>query len=120
MPLGSILTEIGARDVRALALDCTQSLQIESDRGINVAARLHELPRQRANRARLAQTIEDPAAFAEAVEEAGSAQELQMTRYPRLALPQNFSKLAHGEFAAGAKDDEPQSGRLGHRAQHSQ
>src|SRR6516162_1560485 len=105
---------------RKLALDRAQSLKIESDRRIGVAARGHKLARQRTRRARLAQAIKDPATLTEAVEQAGLTQKLQVTRYPRLALPQNLRKLAHGELTAGAKDDEPQPGRLGHRAQRSQ
>src|SRR6202007_1872527 len=117
VPLGGIFAEIGARNVRALAFARTQSLKIQSDRGIGITARRDELSRQRAYRARLAQAIEDPAAFAEAVEETGSAQELQVTRYSRLALPQNLSKLAHSELAAGTWEIEPQPSRLRHRAQ---
>jgi hypothetical protein len=67
----------------------------------------------------LAQAIKDPAAFAKAVEQAGSAKELQVTRYSRLALPQNLRKLAYGQLAAGTQDNKPQPGRLGNRAQRS-
>ena len=120
MPLGGIFAEIGARDVGALVLDRAQTLQIERDRRIGIAARCHELSRQRPDRARLPQTIKDPAAFAETIEEAGLAQQLQVTRNPWLALPQDLGKLAHRQLTARAENDEPQPGRFGYRAQHSQ
>jgi hypothetical protein len=43
-----------------------------------------------------------------------------MAGHPRLALPEDLRQLTDGELATGAKDDQPQSGRLGHRAQRSQ
>jgi hypothetical protein len=120
VPLGGILTKVGASEIGALPLDRAQPLQIESDRRIAVVARCHELAGESACRPRLAQAIKHPAAFTKAVEKTGFAQQLQMAGNPRLALPEDLRQLADGELTAGAQDDEPQSGRLGHRAQRSQ
>jgi hypothetical protein len=115
-----IVAEIGAGEVGALPLDRTQSLEIESNCRIGLATGCHELSSQRARRARSAEPVKHPAPLAEAVEQAGLAQQFQVPRYPRLALPQDLGKLADGKLAASAKDDEPQPGRLGDRTQRRQ
>src|ERR1700726_3137447 len=120
MPLVGIFAEIGAREIGALPLDRAEPLQIEGDRRVGIVAGGDQLAGKRACRARLAETIEHPAALAEAVEEAGFAQQFQMARNPGLALPEDLRQLADSELAARAQDDEPKPGRLGNCAQCSQ
>ena len=120
MPLDGILAEIGAGEIGALALDGGEALQVESDRRVGLVARGDELARQHPRRTGLAEAIEHPAAFAEAVEEAGFAEQFQMTRHTRLALPQDLGQFADRQLAAGAEHDEPQPGRLGDRTQGSE
>ena len=52
VPLRGIIAEIGAGEVGALPFDRSQSLEIEGDRRIGLAAGRHELTSQRARRAR--------------------------------------------------------------------
>ena len=78
------------------------------------------MARQRAGRTARAQPVEDPAALAKAVEEAGLAQKLQMARDTRLALPEDLRQLAHGQLTAGAQHEEAQPRRLGDRAQRDE
>ena len=73
MPLRGILAKIGAGEIGALLLDRAQPLEIEGDGRIGLPARGHQMPGEGAGRARLAQTIKDPAALAETVEQAGVA-----------------------------------------------
>ena len=119
MPARGVFAEIGAGEIGALPLDRAQALEIEHDRRIGLAAGRDQMPGEGVGRTRLAQAIEDPAALAETVEQPGLAQQLQVTRYARLALPEDLGQLADGQFAAGTQHEEPQPGRLGHRAQCS-
>ena len=120
VPLRCVLAKIGGGKIGTLLLDCAQALQIESDGRIIFIAGPDQLTRQRPRRTGLAQAIEDPAAFAEAIEQPGLAQQLEMTRHARLALPEDLGQFADGQFPAGAQHGEPQPGRLGHRAQRCQ
>src|SRR6202040_2410638 len=120
MPLVGIFAEIGACEFGALPLYRAEPLQIEGDRRVGLAAGGDQLPGQGACRARLAEAIKHPAALAEAVEEPGFAQQLQMARNAGLALPEDLRQLADVELAAREQDDEPKPGRLGNCAQCSQ
>ena len=102
MPLLGVLAEISAGDIGALLLDRVEPLKIEGDRRISVATGVDQLTGKGAGGARLAQTIKDPAPFAEPVEQASLAQQLQMSRNARLALSKNLGQFADGEFAASA------------------
>src|SRR6266478_4497078 len=117
VPLRGIIAKIGTGEVGALPFDCTQSLEIQSNCRIRLAAGRHELASQRARWARTAKAVKDPAPFAETVEQTSLTQKLQMSRYPRLALPQYLGKLAHGKLATGTQNDQPQPGRFGDRTQ---
>ena len=117
VPLRGIFAEIGGGELGALALDRGQPLQIERDRRVGLAAGGDEMAGQRARRAARAEAIEDPAAFAKAVEKTRLAQQLQMARHARLALPEDLRQFADRQLAAGAQNQEAQSRRLGHRAQ---
>ena len=75
------------------------------------------MPRQGAGWAAGAQAVENPAAFAKAIEETGLAEQLQMPRHPRLALSENLRQLADRQLAARAQDQQAQSAGLGDRAQ---
>ncbi len=107
MPLNRVFTEIGTGEIGPLPLDRAQTLQIESDHGIILAACGDELAGECAGQAGLAETIKDPASLAEAVEQPGLAQELQVARHPRLALPEDLGQLADRELPACAKHDQP-------------
>ena len=120
VPLVGVFAEIGAREIGALPLYRVQPLQIERDRRVGIVAGGDQLAGQGARRACLAEAIEHPAALAEAVEEAGFAQQLQVARNPWLALPEDLCQLADGELAARAQDHEPKPGRLGHCTQCGQ
>jgi hypothetical protein len=120
VPSRRILAKIGSRDLGALPLDRGQSLQIEADRPVSLAARHDQVPHQGACRAAGAQAIEHPTALAKAVEQSGIAQQLQMPRHARLALPEDLRQFADRQLAARAQNQEPQPGRFRGGAQCEQ
>ena len=76
MPIGGVLTKIGGGEVGALPLDRAKPLQVERDRRISFVARRHQLAGEHGRRARSAQPVKHPAAFAKAIEQARLAQQL--------------------------------------------
>jgi len=89
-----------------------QPLEIERDRLVGLAERGNQMPAESACRAPRAQAIEHPAAFAKAIEEAGFAEEFQVTGHARLALPEDLRQLADRQLAAGAQHQEAQPRRF--------
>ena len=108
MPIRRIFAEIRGGQFRALALDRREPLQIERDRLVILAACIHQIAAQRADRLARAEPIEHPAPLARTVEEPGIAEELQMARDARLALTENLRQFGNGQLAAGAQHEKAQ------------
>jgi hypothetical protein len=118
--MSGILAKISAGEIGTLALYGAQPLQIEGHRRVGIVTCRDELAREPADRTCLAHPVKDPASLAEAVEETSLAKQLQMSRYPRLTLPENLGQFADGQLATRAQYDKPQSSRLGDCAQGGQ
>ena len=116
-PLRGVGAGIRGGGFGAGALDLLQPLDIELDDRVAVRHQPGEQPRQRAPFGPPRQAIEDRASLAQAVEQPGLAQQLQMTRDARLALSENLRHLAHRQLGAGAEHENPQPSRLGDRTQ---
>jgi hypothetical protein len=55
--------------------------------------------------------------LADATQQPGVAQKLEMARDPRLALANHFADLTDSELGAGEQREQPQPRRLGSRAE---
>src|SRR5260221_5145622 len=117
-PLRGIGAEIGRGRFGARPLDLIEPLSIQRDDRIVVRDEPGEETRQRARSRAPGEPIENPAAFTQTVQQPGIAQQLQVTRYPGLALPEDCGELADGELAAPAKGKNRQPLRFG-RGPHS-
>ena len=67
-----------------------------------------------------AEPIKYPTPLAEPVEQPGLAEQLQMARDARLALPEDLRQFGNGQLARGRTAPEPQPGRLGRGTQRRQ
>lgn len=69
------------------------------------------------DRAGLGKAVEHPGALAEALDQAGVGQELEVARDARLALSQNLSELAHRPLAMRTDREQPEPAGLGRGTQ---
>ena len=112
MPFGGIAPEIGGRRFGPAALDRLQPLGIQCEQRIGLRHQFGEgLPQLRA-RTGLRQPVIGPGTFAHAHQQAGFAQQLQMARHTRLALPDDLHQVADGQLRPGAQCQQAQAGRL--------
>ena len=75
------------------------------------------MPGERARRLSGADAIEYPAPLAETVDKSRLAEEFEMSRHARLALPEDLRELADGQLAPRAQHQQPQPRRLRDGAQ---
>ena len=66
---------------------------------------------------RRGRAVIDPVLFAQAIQQPDVAQELEMTRDPRLALPDDLADLAHRQLGPGEEREQAQPRRLGGRTE---
>jgi hypothetical protein len=71
------------------------------------------------NAAALAEAIERPASLAEAVDQSGFGEQLQVPRDTRLRLPQDFREIRHREIGLGEQRKNPQARALAGGAQRT-
>ncbi len=120
VPLRRVGAEISRRLGGALMLDGGEALAIEGERGVGLRHQFDQEPRQLACPRPPGRAIEHPGALAEAVEQPGIAEQLQVPRHARLALPEDVGKLADREFALGAQHKQAKPGGLRRCAQPHQ
>ena len=90
-----------------------ETLPVEHQRRIVVGQQAAERARHPRTLAALGPAVEHPAALAEAVEQAGLGQDLEVARDARLALAQHLDQLAHRPLALGADREQAQPRRVG-------
>jgi hypothetical protein len=54
----------------------------------------------------------DPLTLPQSLDQTGFAQDLEVARYARLALPDDLRDVGDAELPHGAKSEQPQPGRL--------
>jgi hypothetical protein len=64
--------------------------------------------------------VEYPAAFLESLKQICFAEQLQVPRNARLALPENLRQLGNRELGFAQEQDQAKPGRIARRAQHGQ
>src|SRR5689334_8198576 len=93
IPLRRVRREIRLRFFIASAANGVEPLEIALQDWIRPRNKIAELLDQRPALPRLAQAIEDPRAFTNALDESGITHQLEVTADARLALPQNLGDL---------------------------
>ena len=117
VPAGGVLAEILGGCLRPRPLDGVQPLQVERQGRVVGGNGVDQRTRQSGEGAAVAQPVEDPGAFPEAVEQSGVAQQLEMAGNARLALTQDLGQFAHRQLTMGAQGQQPQTCRFRRRLQ---
>ena len=120
VPTGGVPAEIGRRRPRPLGLHPGQALQIEGQILVILGQHGDQVPGDLGPGPFLDQTVVDAAALAEAVQQAGLGEKLEVARHPGLALAEDLHHLADGQLATGAEREQTQARRFRHRPQSRQ
>ena len=120
VPPRGVGAEIGGGDFVPRRFDRVQSLAIASQSGVGGIERGYDVARQRRALAGVGQPEEHPRPLAKTRQQAGVAQQLQVSRHPRLALTEHLGELGFGQFALGAEGEQPQSRFFARRLQSTE
>ncbi len=115
VPLGGVAAEIGLRGGRARGAHRGEPLAVARDGRVGRIEPRDELARELGAAAALAQPEERPGAFAEALDQAGLGQELEMARDARLRLAQDVGEVGDRELGLGEQRQDAQPRRLAGR-----
>jgi len=107
-----VFGEVAGRAFGPLALHGSQSLAVEGQDGVAVGQQAEDAPGHHRAGTVQGDAIEHPASFAQAFEQAGLAQDLEMARDARLALAEDAHKVADRQVTARAQGEESQPGIL--------
>ena len=108
VPFGGVAAEIGLRGVGARGPHGGQPLAVAREDRIGGIEPLDQLAGELGAAAALAQAEERPGAFAEALDQAGLGQQLQMARDARLRLAQDVGEVGDGQLGLAEQRQDAQ------------
>ena len=113
VPVGGMLAEVGLRGCLALALQGFGALGVAADDGIVGVDGFEQASRQPAAVRAVGDVEIDPASLAEALDQSGLGEKLQMPADARLALAQDLGQILDVELAGRQQQQDAQTRRLG-------
>ena len=117
IPIRRMLFKEGLRRCLTLAFQCVGPFAVEPYRRFGRVHVGNEPQCQAAARLTVGNVKINPAAFAEALDQARLVQELQMAADARLALPQDERQILNVELSTRKQEQNAQTRRLGRRLQ---
>ena len=115
VPIGGVRAEIALRGGFALALQGVGPLAIARDHAVGAVDEAENVEREPAAGRAVGDVEIGPAPLAEALDQAGLGQQLQMPADARLALPEDLREVLDAELAGGEQQQDAQARRLGRR-----
>jgi hypothetical protein len=109
VPLGSVLTEIGLRGSRPGRPDVGKPLTVAGDHRVAGVETLQHCAGHGRAAALLCQPEERPGPLAEALDQAGFGEQLEVPGDARLRLPQNVGQVGNGELGFGEQREHAQA-----------
>lgn len=105
--------EVFVGSVLPSPLNGGQSLHVGGDHGVMITQQLHE----GAGDMGVGETVEDPAALGNAIEQSGVTEQAEVPRHTRLALAEDLGDFCHSQLTPRQDPKQPQPSWLGGRTQ---
>ena len=115
VPVGGVRVEIGLRRGFALALQGLGALAIAGDDAIRTVDEAEDVEREPPAGGPVGDVEIGPAPLAEALDQTGFGEQLQMPADARLALPEDHRQVLDAQFAGREQQQDAQARRLGRR-----
>jgi hypothetical protein len=112
VPVGGVRLKIGLCRGFALALQGVGPLPIAGDNAVGAIDEREDVERQTAAGRAVGNVEIGPAAFAEALDQPGLGQELQVPADARLALPEDHRQILDAQLTRGEQQQDAQARRL--------
>ena len=119
IPFGGMLAEIGLRRLRARGAHRGEPPAVAHHHRIGGIEPRDQRLRDLGNAAALAEPIERPASLAEAIDQPGFGEQLEMARNARLRLAQDFREVRHRQLGLGEQREDAQARPLAGGAQRA-